>query len=120
MPTARAVHERSSKGTAPEAPKSRGRFAHRLAWMGEGNRAPTPPVSGGYVGYSVSGYVNGYNPTLPAYPPTRAQMQAAARNGGERRLAGAKLGCAAKADRGVGRTRAGEIRISRDRDHRIT
>ena len=45
--------------------------------------APTPPVSGGYVGYSVSGYVNGYNPTLPAYPPTRAQMQAAARNGGE-------------------------------------
>ena len=23
--------------------------------------------------YSVSGYVNGYNPSLPAYPPTRAQ-----------------------------------------------
>ena len=45
--------------------------------------APTPLVSGGHVGYSVSGYVNGYNPTLPAYPPTRAQMQAAARNGGE-------------------------------------
>ena len=35
--------------------------------------------------YSVSGYVNGYNPSLPAYPPTRAQLEAAAaaaRNGG--------------------------------------
>ena len=26
--------------------------------------------------YSVSGYVNGYNPSLPAYPPTRAQLEA--------------------------------------------
>ena len=28
--------------------------------------------------YSVSGYVNGYNPSLPAYPPTRAQLEAQA------------------------------------------
>ena len=35
-----------------------------------------------YGGYSVSGYVNGYNPTLPAYPPTRAQMEAMGRGGG--------------------------------------
>jgi hypothetical protein len=32
--------------------------------------------------YSVSGYVNGYNPSLPAYPPTRAQIAAAAAAGG--------------------------------------
>lgn len=31
--------------------------------------------------YSVSGYVNGYNPSLPAYPPTRAQLEAAAKAG---------------------------------------
>ncbi|OUS47017.1 putative glycerol dehydrogenase [Ostreococcus tauri] len=31
--------------------------------------------------YSVSGYVNGYNPTLPAYAPTRAQMEQAQREG---------------------------------------
>ena len=31
--------------------------------------------------YSVSGYVNGYNPSLPAYPPTRAQIEAAAKRG---------------------------------------
>lgn len=29
--------------------------------------------------YSVSGYVNGYNPSLPAYPPTRAQLEAQAK-----------------------------------------
>ena len=27
----------------------------------------------------MSGYVNGYNPSLPAYPPTRAQLEAAAK-----------------------------------------
>lgn len=43
---------------------------------GAGGQAPP-----GYA-YSVSGYVNGYNPTLPAYPPTRAQMEAAGRAGG--------------------------------------
>jgi diketogulonate reductase-like aldo/keto reductase len=32
-------------------------------------------------GYSVSGYVNGYNPTLPAYPPTRAQIEQMQKNG---------------------------------------
>ncbi|CAL6354719.1 unnamed protein product [Bathycoccus prasinos] len=32
-------------------------------------------------GYSVSGYVNGYNPTLPAYPPTRAQIERMQKNG---------------------------------------
>ena len=31
--------------------------------------------------HSVSGYVNGYNPSLPAYPPTRAQIEAAAKRG---------------------------------------
>jgi hypothetical protein len=31
---------------------------------------------------SVSGYVNGYNPSLPAYPPTRAQLEAGAKSGG--------------------------------------
>ena len=36
---------------------------------------------GGGGGYSVSGYVNGYNPTLPAYPPTRAQIEQQQRNG---------------------------------------
>ena len=30
----------------------------------------------------MSGYVNGYNPTLPAYPPTRAQLEAARASGG--------------------------------------
>ena len=29
--------------------------------------------------YSVSGYVDGYNPSLPKYPPTRAQLEAAAK-----------------------------------------
>ena len=45
------------------------------------------PSNGGRGGtyeqrpYSVSGYVNGYNPSLPAYPPTRAQLEAAAKTG---------------------------------------
>jgi len=38
-------------------------------------------------GYSVSGYVNGYNPTLPAYPPTRAQLAARAASGGSNVIA---------------------------------
>ena len=42
------------------------------------------PAGGSYATrpYSVSGYVNGYNPSLPAYPPTRAQIEAAAKRGG--------------------------------------
>jgi len=41
------------------------------------------PAGGSYATrpYSVSGYVNGYNPSLPAYPPTRAQIEAAAKHG---------------------------------------
>ena len=81
--------------------------------------APTPPVSGGYVGYSVSGYVNGYNPTLPAYPPTRAQMQAAARNGPAPPPGKTGLRSESRPRCGTDPRRE-EIRISRDRDHRIT
>ena len=42
---------------------------------------PAPPPGGTYETrpYSVSGCVNGYNPSLPAYPPTRAQLEAAAK-----------------------------------------
>ena len=31
--------------------------------------------------YSVSGYVNGYNPSLPAYPPARVYIDAGAKRG---------------------------------------
>ena len=48
---------------------------------GYGGAAPGAAPGGTYETrpYSVSGYVNGYNPSLPAYPPTRAQLEAAAK-----------------------------------------
>ena len=50
---------------------------------GAGAGAGAYPQGGTYAQqkYSVSGYVNGYNPSLPAYPPTRAQIEAAAKRG---------------------------------------
>ena len=53
------------------------------AGAGAGAGAGAYPRGGTYEQqkYSVSGYVNGYNPSLPAYPPTRAQIEAAAKRG---------------------------------------
>lgn len=55
----------------------------RLPNGGQGNGGGGGPA-GTYQTrpYSVSGYVNGYNPSLPAYPPTRAQLEAAAKSAG--------------------------------------
>jgi len=52
------------------------------ASAGGGTAPPSAMHASAGHGYSVSGYVNGYNPTLPAYPPTRAQLEAARARGG--------------------------------------